>query len=175
MGPWLYIVLLGICVLLFAFMRPKEPAAQQAAVVGEIETALEQFALELDDDNKELMASVAGVKRELEAEINKLNGRLDALEKQVRALPRDLPAALSPVPASPVAEQHPAAAQPARPAEPPQAEELAEPDIKTRYSALFDLHNQGKSIEYISKKTGMNKGEVQLIIQLSRQEEKFRA
>lgn len=164
MGPWLYIVLLGVCVVIFAFMRPKEPAAQQTAVVGEIESALEQFALELEDDNKELVASVAGVKRELEAEINKLNGRLDALEKQVRSLPVGQPLPLTP-PAPP-------APAPSAQTEPPAGQE--EPDIKTRYSALFDLYNQGKSIEYISKKTGMNKGEVQLIIQLSRQEEQFR-
>jgi DNA-binding NarL/FixJ family response regulator len=43
--------------------------------------------------------------------------------------------------------------------------------IQVRYSELFQLYGQGKSIEVISKKLGMNKGEVQLIIQLAKQEE----
>jgi DNA-directed RNA polymerase specialized sigma24 family protein len=42
--------------------------------------------------------------------------------------------------------------------------------IHARYSELFMLYEQGKSIEMISKKLGMNKGEVQLIIQLAKQE-----
>jgi len=43
--------------------------------------------------------------------------------------------------------------------------------VRARYKELFDLHDSGKSIEYIAKKLGKNKGEVQLIIGLARQEE----
>lgn len=48
----------------------------------------------------------------------------------------------------------------------------SKPDsIHARYAKLFQLHGEGKSVEAIAKKLGMNKGEVQLIIGLSRQEE----
>ena len=34
------------------------------------------------------------------------------------------------------------------------------------------MHEKGKSVEQIAKATGMNKGEVQLILQLARREER---
>ncbi|HZG75674.1 MAG TPA: hypothetical protein VEZ72_07425, partial [Paenibacillus sp.] len=43
--------------------------------------------------------------------------------------------------------------------------------VKSRYKEVFDLHDSGKSIEYIAKKLGKNKGEVQLILGLAKQEE----
>ena len=43
--------------------------------------------------------------------------------------------------------------------------------IKSRYAELFDLYEQGKSIDMIAKSTGLQRGEVQLIIQLAKQEE----
>ena len=43
--------------------------------------------------------------------------------------------------------------------------------IKSRYAELFDLYEQGKSIDMIAKTTGLQRGEVQLIIQLAKQEE----
>jgi hypothetical protein len=45
-------------------------------------------------------------------------------------------------------------------------------NIKERYAELFRLYAQGKSVEQLAKKVGMNKGEVHLIIQLAKQEEK---
>lgn len=42
--------------------------------------------------------------------------------------------------------------------------------IADRYAELFRLYREGKSIESIAKKLGMNKGEVQLIIGLAKQE-----
>ena len=64
--------------------------------------------------------------------------------------------------AAPAAEALPQAAPP--------AERLAN-TIKARYKELFDLYDSGKSIEYIAKKLGRNKGEVQLILGLAKQEE----
>jgi len=43
--------------------------------------------------------------------------------------------------------------------------------IKTRYPKLFELDEQGKSIDSIAKLTGLQRGEVQLILQLAKQEE----
>jgi hypothetical protein len=48
------------------------------------------------------------------------------------------------------------------------------PTLKERYPELFEMHDGGKSIEYIAKKLGKNKGEVSLILMLSRQEEAAR-
>lgn len=43
--------------------------------------------------------------------------------------------------------------------------------IRSRYEELFALYESGKSIEYIAKQLGMNKGEISLILMLSKQEE----
>lgn len=45
------------------------------------------------------------------------------------------------------------------------------PTVKDRYPEIFSLYDSGKSIEYIAKKLGKNKGEVSLILMLSKQEE----
>ncbi|WKL01189.1 hypothetical protein Q0F98_31440 [Paenibacillus amylolyticus] len=43
--------------------------------------------------------------------------------------------------------------------------------IKDRYAELFTLHAEGKSMDAISKQTGIQRGEVQLILQLAEREE----
>ncbi|MBB6636730.1 hypothetical protein [Cohnella thailandensis] len=43
--------------------------------------------------------------------------------------------------------------------------------IRTRYSALLELYERGRSIEQIAKELNMNKGEIQLILQLARRED----
>jgi hypothetical protein len=174
--PWLYIVILGACIIVYANMRPKEAQSKRTAVVNDIESALEQFAEDLEEGNKELMISVSGLKRELEAEINKLNGRLSVLENHnpisnigLIELPKTTYIIQE------KEEQTEKIVTPASNIDTivPQPQPL-ENDIKNRYGSIFELHDQGKSIEYIAKKTGMNKGEIQLIIQLARQEEQFR-
>jgi DNA-binding NarL/FixJ family response regulator len=48
-------------------------------------------------------------------------------------------------------------------------------NIRERYKEVFDLQRQGKSMDYIAKKMSMNKGELQLILQLAKQEESLHA
>ncbi|WP_274651518.1 hypothetical protein [Paenibacillus humicola] len=43
--------------------------------------------------------------------------------------------------------------------------------IRERYAELFGLYDAGKSVEAVAKKLGMPKGEVHLIVQLSKREE----
>ncbi|MFD7521526.1 DUF6115 domain-containing protein [Paenibacillus chitinolyticus] len=54
----------------------------------------------------------------------------------------------------------------------PQEAHRMEPDlsVRSRYAALFELHDQGRSTEQIAKQLGMNKGEVMLIMQLAKRE-----
>ncbi|MBW7461685.1 hypothetical protein K0U00_47285, partial [Paenibacillus sepulcri] len=65
-----------------------------------------------------------------------------------------------------------------QPAVPEFVEPLApaeiKPTIRSRYLELFELHDGGKSVDSIARKLAMNKGEVQLILQLSKQEEAAR-
>ncbi|KJD46919.1 hypothetical protein [Paenibacillus terrae] len=54
--------------------------------------------------------------------------------------------------------------------------QVAEPEaqqesIRERYQELFELYEQGKSVDYIAKQSGIQRGEVQLILQLAERED----
>ncbi|RKP55485.1 hypothetical protein D7Z26_09885 [Cohnella endophytica] len=53
--------------------------------------------------------------------------------------------------------------------------ELPPPTLRGRYAELFAMHDKGRSVEQIAKALGLNKGEVQLILQLARREEQLNA
>ncbi len=57
-----------------------------------------------------------------------------------------------------------------KPSSAPEPERLSTA-IRDRYAELLAMHGKGKSVEQIAKATGMNKGEVQLVLQLARREE----
>lgn len=195
MQPWLYIVILGAGIIGYAYMRPRDVESDRTTAVNDIEIALGQFAEELEEGNKEIMISVSGLKRELEADINKLSGRLSVLEKHnalsnqaidtrvehsnVTALHQSIERASENPKTRRIVkkhiERHDEVIEPPNNESTKHVDKPHENDIKNRYGVIFELHAQGKSVEYISKNTGMNKGEIQLIIQLARQEELFRA
>lgn len=52
----------------------------------------------------------------------------------------------------------------------PEAEQEPE-SIRDRYQELFALYEQGKSVDYIAKQSGIQRGEVQLILQLAERED----
>jgi len=164
MDPWLLIVIVGVAVIGYAYMRPNHNTEQKAEMVSDIESALDQFAQELEEENNVLMTSIVSLKRDLEADLNKLSGRIEAIEKQTVQIPSSMLVHSTEITNKLEPEINIE--------ETPEIE--LEPNIKSRYSDLFALYSQGKSIEYIAKKSGMNNGEVQLIIQLARQEEQFR-
>ncbi|MGW8956147.1 DUF6115 domain-containing protein [Paenibacillus sp. NPDC055715] len=49
--------------------------------------------------------------------------------------------------------------------------EAQQESIRERYQELFSLHEQGKSVDYIAKQSGIQRGEVQLILQLAERED----
>ncbi|WP_068496358.1 DUF6115 domain-containing protein [Paenibacillus kribbensis] len=52
----------------------------------------------------------------------------------------------------------------------PETEQAPE-SIRDRYQELFALYEQGKSVDYIAKQSGIQRGEVQLILQLAERED----
>lgn len=193
LAPWHYIVILGLFVIVFAFVRTKsEPKQDHTLNMKEIEETIEHFMGELAAENKELLQLVADSKKDNEHKNSSLLRKIDDLERKQAELQRALDeqsrfykqgiehernereqwqsrmnAAATAVAAS--SEVRTEAL----------TEEVVEPpmamNIKARYQELFALYEQGKAIDYIAKKIGMNRGEVQLIIELGRQEEQLRA
>jgi histone deacetylase complex regulatory component SIN3 len=189
--PWLYIVLLGLVFIWFARFIPKSPSS--AAISKELEQTIDAFTAEMDEENKELLQNVTAMKQEHDQKLVGLNHRIEMLEKQNYDLSQELKRFLEDRKRESVLPYAGQEAQPPRAAEPPagrtgtpndakpvveeeseKANEPAAASIMGRYSELFQLHDQGKSVEYIAKKLGMNKGEVQLILQLAKQEESNR-
>ncbi|MGO4270484.1 hypothetical protein AB4Z22_11635 [Paenibacillus sp. TAF58] len=203
MQPWMYVVLLGLVLIVYARFLPKEQAAasNKTNVVQEIEETIEHFAAEMDEQNQTLLNLFSKTKQDYEIELAKLAGRLESLEKQKHELSQELtkvhvnhptnqrtnlPTDLISDVQSAVITGIPAAnsdysvqVTSTELVAPVKESVVEEPiytglSMKSRYQELFSLHDQGKGVEAIAKKLGMNKGEVSLILQLSRQEERAR-
>jgi hypothetical protein len=167
---WMYIVLLGLVCIVISFFAPRSVSNDKVNMVKEIEDTMEHFANEIEEENNQLLQTVAQIKTDHEQQLNRITLKVEQLEKQNYDLSNEIKSIVmnqyrehnkmqsAPVQAS-VEEVIPEKAQ----ASPMQ--------MKERYPDLFQLHEQGKAVEYIAKKLNLNKGEVQLIIQLAKQEE----
>lgn len=175
--PWIYIVLLGIAAVLYAFMLPKrrDETVSSERVVKEVENTLEGYMAEIQNENEQLVELVSQMKKELDAkqqahqeQVSDLRHRMLAMEEKMtdsqtrlRLAEEKLAQAAAAASLSAGAAAATSEAEPAPPVH----------SIKSRYAELFDLYEQGKSIDMIAKSTGLQRGEVQLIIQLAKQEE----
>ena len=63
--PWIYIVLLGIAAVLYAFMLPKrrEETVSSERVVKEVENTLEGYMAEIQNENEQLVELVSQMKK----------------------------------------------------------------------------------------------------------------
>ncbi|WP_042199193.1 hypothetical protein [Paenibacillus camerounensis] len=185
MQPWIYIVLVGAVAIVYALILParrKEEGAEKQSL-KDTEAALELYMADLERENSEMLQLVSSIKtqsqstkaalqeeisvlRDQIADLHKstalLDARLTAEEKgllQLTAIARDN--AVRPAAADTSASLVAAPEPKAKPVS----------SIKLRYPRLFELHEQGKSIDSIAKTAGLQRGEVQLILQLAKQEE----
>lgn len=185
--PWLYIVLLGGVIIVIGMMMPRkspESDSQGTASVHGMEAALEQFMENMEEENRKMVELIAKSRKEAQANAKSYDERMKQLELRCAELEHQLSKqtlSAAQIPHPYIADkltyaEHAALHQPSPPVPVPEAApEPDEPEVDTsirgRYPELFDLYHSGKSVESISKKLGMNKGEVQLILQLSKQEE----
>lgn len=195
MSPWIIIVILGACAIAYAFIMPRKDKPQQPShqLVQEIESTLEHYMTEIEQDNDALIQRVAELKGEsaaadqrMQSQLQQLQERLDQLEQQKgRTADFEVGSPLGPVRTTGQAseglqaqrlldsvraeagQQHESAALQVT----EDAEESKRDSIKDRYTELFRLHDEGKSMDAISKQTGIQLGEVQLILQLAEREE----
>ncbi|KOR89983.1 hypothetical protein AM231_13105 [Paenibacillus solani] len=173
--PWIYIVLLGIAAVLYALMLPKrrEETVSSERVVKEVESTLEAYMAEVQNENEQLVELVSQMKQELTAkqqaqqeQVSELRQRMLVAEQKLTESDTRLRIAEDQLTRTATLSEGSAAAT-------SEVEDISPPvpSIKSRYAELFDLYEQGKSIDVIAKNTGFQRGEVQLIIQLAKQEE----
>ena len=190
MQPWVYIVLVGVAAILYALLLParmKEGKAKQQSL-KETEAALELYMADIERENEELVQLVSSIKLQSQTNHNVMQGQISELQGQLTELQKsslllegrvtDEEKRLRELVVSvekgsyvkvPAIEDTSAGSE----MNSIQPEVKAKPisSIKLRYPRLFELHEQGKSIDSIAKTAGLQRGEVQLILQLAKQEE----
>ena len=183
--PWILVVLLGLAIIVYAMIRSRSwrRNASRSELVKEMEDAFEQFAEELEADNRELMRHLSELKERYDTENRQLQQRIAGLEQelmQLKQMKSKEPQRVIISRYKKTVEHEPGreavsaggGAAAARPETEPDGDPAR---ITERYQPIFQMYEQGKSIEYIAKKMLMNKGEIQLILKLAEQEEALRA
>lgn len=192
MSPWIIIVILGACAIAYAFIMPRKDKVQQPShqLVQEMESTLEHYMTEIEQDNDALIQRVAELKGEataadhrMQSQLQELQQRLDQLEQQKvkttelstaenitgqRAEGLQAQSLMDSVRAE--TNQQIASASELQDNLQQEKDQKRE-SIKDRYTELFRLHDEGKSMDAISRQTGIQLGEVQLILQLAEREE----
>ncbi len=192
---WIYIVLIGAVAIVYGFLLPKArnvaATAQSMATVDKVEDTLEHYMAEIEKENEEIIDLVSKIKQESTAKQLALQEQLTEMRQRLIQLEQKRDPVIMPSAVPPVATmQNPAytqtqgtgtqgdalresAARMAQQYSEPVVEE--QPDtterIQDRYQELFALYENGKSIDTIAKTVGLQRGEVQLILQLAKQED----
>lgn len=196
-APWVFIVLLGIAALVYALLLPKRQVAEisKGEAAREMEATLEQYMADIEKENEELIGMIAQMKQdfagkqlaqqELMVELRQRLGEVEVLARQsdTRLLAveagmqqhefavAEQAQPLVAVAAEPTLPLVPAEVQPEPVLPVAEEPEPQEEHVRDRYPELFDLYAQGKSMDMIAKTVGLQRGEVQLILQLARKEE----
>jgi hypothetical protein len=166
MDAWIYVVLLGGFIICMAWMKPqkKDQSSNQ-----QLELILDQFIEDMEEENKKWVARLEEMRSNWEKETSHLKERLALLE----AL------AAHAGPTQTFIQKPDEIAVGKMDAVPEEAvqENIEEPKIhlnlEQRYKEVFEWVKKGKSVPYIAKKTGMNHGEIELILQLAKQGEGY--
>lgn len=151
MNPWQIVVLLGLVIMLYAWiiLRNRD-GAQDAGIVDEVDQALDLYVAEITDSNRQVVEHLERLKNQMDEEHDRWRDRVGQLEEEIAEL-REIVASLG----------DPSA----------RSRDSAFGNIHERYSRLIELKRQGFSTHEIVKKTGMNHGEVNFILMLAAQEE----
>lgn len=153
MEAWLYIVLLGVAALLYGWLLPRRDDSKKTeeALVKKMEAALEQYMADIEQENEELIKLVAQMKEDYASRLSAVQEQIVELGQRVVELERS---------AHPTNEEPSAEQETIVPRE----------TIRDRYAELVTLYDAGKSLDSISRQTGIQRGEVQLILQLAERE-----
>lgn len=177
MQPLYYIILLGAVIAVLAYAMPRQQLTNKKADNSEqLEHILEHYFLQAEQDHDSLVQLVKETQQSAHTQGITNEQRVKQLEEQLIVLARQLEQQEQEQRQSSSAINPSAAV--AEVATTIDIDEISAEEttsIQHRYKQLLELYHSGKSIDTIAKQMQLNKGEVQLIIQLARQEEKQRA
>jgi hypothetical protein len=165
MDAWIYVVLLGVFIIIIAWVKSKNDKAPNQ----QLELILDQFIDDMEEENKKWMARLEEMRADWEKETSHLRERIIQLESFiVQATPAQTLIEKS----DEIAAGKMDAIQ-GSPDNNYEKNQVPEIDLgfEHRYKEIFTWVKKGKSVPYIAKKTGMNHGEIELILQLAKQGE----
>lgn len=161
--PWYYLVIVGAAILVYAWYLPKRTEPNPNELFKEIELTVERCLDNLQEDNQELFDMLAAIHEKQDQEMTRLNERIAHLERlQAMGNGQARAGTSESVRSEPGNEWKYTRDQTDHSAK--------QETIRARFPALFELHDEGKSVDAIAKSIGMNKGEVQLILRLDKRE-----
>lgn len=186
--------MLGVAAILYSFLIPgRVNNNMKPNQNNEIEATLEQYMAEIENENQELIHLITQMKQEFttkqlaaQEQIVELRNRLVTVEQGMQSQEIKLRTFTSTQETTLMARMSEAALAQAdlkqvviEEEATPVLEEVVEEEptkkhedsLHYRYPELFELYNQGKSIDMIAKAVGIQRGEVQLILQLANKEE----
>ncbi|UQZ32089.1 hypothetical protein C2I18_00105 [Paenibacillus sp. PK3_47] len=190
MQPWVYIVLVGAVAIVYALRLPARAKGDSAEKqsLKETEAALELYMADIERENDKMLQLVSSIKQQsqnnravMQEEINSLREQLAELQKSNTLLDArltaeekgllQLTASFAGIAQASRSAEGAEAVQASSSEAPPEPKPKPVSSIKLRYPRLFELYEEGKSVDSIAKMAGLQRGEVQLILQLAKQEE----
>ena len=177
MNLWIYLLIAGLLAIIWSFVLPSKPSkSKQGSSLDDLEESLNSFTAGLEEDNKDLNTRIHSIKMEHEIQKNDLMLRIEYLERRSQQIEEDTRRVARTVEDEIIHQARTGVrttdGQGSVVPE-PEPIEVSPQTLLERYSELFALYEEGKSIEFIAKKIGMNKGEVILIIDLAKQGEEI--
>lgn len=148
MELWIITGLIILIVFLYVALR-RNRKTRPAVMSKEIEETLEAFIDEVGKQNEELLESVTEFKQQMEQRITDLEKKLSEFQALFQSIEQTVGTL-----------EHSASHYTSK-----NNDQLS---LQDRYSKVFELHGSGLSLEEIARITGSGKGEVELILQLSR-------
>ncbi len=138
---WLLFLILAGSVAFLAWQNRQTPGDMKR-----IEVLLEKFVNEMEEQNEVLLQSISETEEKWEQKVRELEEKIDRLEN-------------APQPSHDIKGESTVVN------EPDNEDQL---ELQQRYQRIFQLHQNGLTTAEIARAVGSGKGEVELILQLSR-------
>lgn len=139
-------ILISIFAVAIAFLVWKN--RQSPGDVKRMETLLEKFIDEMEEQNGLILQSISNTEEKWAQKVRELEEKIERLEKGSK-------------PSGEIPDDPPKEGQ-------PKEDQL---HLHQRYQRIFDLHQSGLTTAEIARAVGSGKGEIELILQLSRMNE----
>jgi hypothetical protein len=161
---YLYVLLIGVGIVLFALTRPKNSSApvavtqQQPALDHGLRETLDEFMNELERDNARMVDSFVKLQSDYKQKLSTQQQVIQELQSRMSQLEAK------------IAEQQPVKME--QPAHATQPEDVVPLGFmfNEKYAKVVELSQKGLTPEQIAKATDIGMGEIQMVLGLAKRE-----